>query len=56
MINERGAVESAIMRRSVHQRYDMMVVEAAFSWQYRPATLNGVPVKYKKAVGITIKR
>src|SRR5262249_3134043 len=38
IINERGAVESATMRESVNAIYDKMLLSAARSWQYRPAT------------------
>ena len=35
--------------------YDAMVLTATKAWRYRPATLNGVPVKFRKTVQITIK-
>jgi TonB family protein len=56
VIDESGSVESATMRTSVSPRYDGVAVEAARSWKYRPATLNGVPVKYRKIVQVTVKR
>jgi hypothetical protein len=56
VINERGQVESAVMIRTIHPRYDLLILDAARHWQYRPATLNGVPVKYRKTVGISVKR
>jgi TonB family protein len=55
VIDEIGAVESAVMTGSVTQNYDAMVLAAAKAWRYRPATLNGVPVKFRKTVQITIK-
>jgi TonB family protein len=55
VIDESGAVESATMTSSVSQSYDQMVVAATKLWRYRPATLNGVPVKFRKTVQITIK-
>ena len=45
IIDEQGMVESALMRRSIYPRYDTQVVDAARKWQYRPATVDGVPVK-----------
>jgi TonB family protein len=56
VIDERGAVESVVLRKSVFPRYDVQVVDAARTWQYQPATLNGVPVKYRKVVNISIKK
>jgi hypothetical protein len=55
VIDEIGAVESAVMTGSVTQNYDAMVLNATKAWRYRPATLNGVPVKFRKTVQITIK-
>jgi TonB family protein len=55
VINERGTVESAAMRQSVDQVYDTLAVAAARTWQYKPATRDGVPVKYRKGVQIRIQ-
>lgn len=55
LIDETGAVETAIMRVSVSHNYDGIALNAARNWRYRPATVNGVPVKYRKAVQFTIK-
>jgi hypothetical protein len=55
LIDERGAVESAIIRQSISAKYDAIVLDAARTWRYRPASMNGVPVKFRKAVQITVK-
>jgi TonB family protein len=55
VIDENGAVESAVMRESVSQTYDAMVLSATRGWRYRPATANGAPVKFRKTVQISIK-
>ena len=55
LIDENGLVEGAVMRVSVSPHYDQLAVAAARAWRYRPATLNGAPVKYRKAVQVTIK-
>ena len=55
VIDEFGAVESAIMTASVTQTYDLMVLTATKTWRYKPATVNGAPVKFRKTVQITIK-
>ena len=55
VISETGAVESAVMRTPISPRYDQIVVAAAKSWKYAPATLNGIPVKFRKTINITLK-
>jgi TonB family protein len=55
LIDETGAVESAIVRQSVSPQYDNLALAAAKGWRYRPATLNGAPVKFRKAVQITVR-
>lgn len=55
VIDELGVVESAVMTSSVSQNYDAMVLTATKAWRYKPATLNGMPVKFRKTVQITIK-
>ena len=55
LIDETGAVESATMTASVTVNYDAMVLTATRNWRYRPATVNGVAVKFRKTVQITIK-
>jgi TonB family protein len=56
VIGETGAVESAVIRSSVSPRYDALVVEAARGWRYKPATLRGTPVMYRKLIVIALKR
>ena len=36
--------------------YDRLAVAAAADWQYKPATIGGVPVKYRKTIQIAFKR
>jgi TonB family protein len=55
VIDERGVVISANILQSVSPSYDRSLVAAAKRWQYRPATLNGQPVKYRKAVGVVLR-
>ena len=56
VIDERGAVETATIRKSIYPRYDTRLIEATRSWQYKPAMLNGVPVKYRKIMNISVKK
>lgn len=55
LISETGEIESAVMTQSVTVAYDRLAIAAARKWRYTPATLNGVPVKYRKAVQISVK-
>lgn len=55
VIDENGAVETAVMRQPVTPTYDALALNAAKSWRYRPASVNGTPVKYRKVVQITVK-
>jgi hypothetical protein len=55
LINESGAVESAVMRTPIHPRFDALVVSSAKSWKYQPATVAGTPVKFRKTINISMK-
>jgi len=55
VIDESGAIETAIITTSVTPAYDAMVLAATRAWRYKPATANGVAVKFRKTVQITIK-
>jgi TonB family protein len=55
VIDETGIVELVLMRGSVHPKYDEIALAAAKTWRYKPATRQGVPVKYSKAIAIAVK-
>jgi TonB family protein len=55
LIDESGAVESAVMTMSVNSTYDKMALAAARTWRYVPAKVDGTPVKFKKIVQITVR-
>jgi TonB family protein len=54
LIDETGKVQTAKVIASIHPVYDAMVMAAAKTWRYDPATADGVPVKYRKRIKITI--
>jgi TonB family protein len=56
VIDESGAVEFAVMTNSVTTAYDNLALAAARNWRYRPATVEGMPVKFRKVVAITIRK
>jgi TonB family protein len=53
-INETGAVEDAFMREPVNAVFDALVLQAARSWQYRPARKAGTPVRYVRRIRVSI--
>ncbi len=55
VIDESGLVESAVMRVTVSPTYDALAIAATKTWRYKPAVANGVPVKFRKAVQITVR-
>ncbi len=55
LIDETGAVASAVMNVSVTTSYDKLALAAARAWRYTPAMVNGAPVKFRKVVQITVK-
>ena len=55
VIGENGDVESAVIRQSIDPTYDRIAVEASHSWRYKPATRDGVPVKFRKLVQVKIQ-
>jgi hypothetical protein len=52
VIDEKGRVESAVVRRSITPQYDALVLNDARKWRYRPATRDGKPVKFRKVIEI----
>jgi hypothetical protein len=56
VIDEQGRVVSIALRARVHPLYDTLLMTAAREWKYKPAQLNGTPVKYRKLLQISIKR
>ena len=54
LIDDTGAVEAATMEGQPNPAYDRIVLAAARSWQYHPATLNGRPVKYRKRIQLSL--
>lgn len=54
IVDEAGRVESASLIRPFLPGYDEDLVAAARSWQFRPATKDGVAVKYVKLFTIDV--
>ena len=56
IINEFGFVETATMIVPVNVVYNGLVLAAAKSWRYMPATVNGVAVKFRNIIQLDLKR
>ena len=56
IINEIGLVETATMTLPVTGVYDGLVLAATKSWRYKPATVDGVTIKFRHAIQLDLKR
>jgi hypothetical protein len=56
VIDPSGAVESASMVQPSEPLYDQRLLAAAKNWIYRPARLDGAPVKYRRRIQINLAR
>jgi hypothetical protein len=54
IIDESGDVVDAIVRQPLMPAFDALVASSARRWKYRPATLDGVPVRYVKMIGLVV--
>jgi hypothetical protein len=55
LIDESGVVRSAMMRETIDRRYDELLLTAARSWRYSPATVEGRPVKFMKRIQVVVQ-
>jgi hypothetical protein len=56
VIDEAGRVETATITQSLDPYYDSMLLQSTKTWKYQPATLDGVAVKYRKLIQLTLPR
>jgi hypothetical protein len=56
VIDEQGRVISMAMRARIHPVYDTALMNAARDWKYKPATLDGQPVQYRKLLQVAVRR
>jgi hypothetical protein len=55
VVDEKGAVASAVIVRSIHPVYDQILLQAArANWQYKPATKGGTPISYTKLLKVVV--
>ncbi len=55
LVDEKGDVTSVQLSKSVHPDYDAALLETARTWKFRPATKDGVPVKYSTGIEIRLR-
>ncbi len=55
VIGADGHVSNATIQGATHPLYDMLVLEAARTWLYTPATRNGQPVEVEKILTVHLK-
>jgi hypothetical protein len=56
VIDEQGRVSGLTMRLSIHPVYDPLLIVAARDWRYKPATVAGAPVKFRKLIQVSVDR
>ena len=56
VIDELGRVSFAAIRNTVHPIFDSTLLANAREWKYRPATMSGKPVKYRKMIQINLTK
>ena len=56
VIDEQGRVIGLEMRSPLHPQYDALLLAAARDWRYRPATLGGKPVRFRKLIQIAVDK
>jgi TonB family protein len=54
IVDDQGNVEEARIVESVHTVYDALLLSAARTWKYEPATLDGKPVRYMKLIEVVL--
>jgi TonB family protein len=56
VIDEQGRVIGIDMRSPLHPQYDALLLAAAREWRYKPATLDGKPVRFRKVIQIAVDK
>lgn len=56
VIDEQGRVVNLTLRLPIHPMYDPQLLAAAREWRYKPATVDGTPVKFRKMIQVTVDK
>jgi hypothetical protein len=55
VIDERGGVESAVLKKPIFAFYNAALLASTRQWRFQPATRNGIAVKYRKEFDIVLR-
>jgi tetratricopeptide (TPR) repeat protein len=55
IISPDGVIERATLTQPITAYYDRQLLEATRNWRYRPATLDGHPVRFRKLIRIAFQ-
>lgn len=55
VINETGDVQEVVVAQGAQLAYDQFLLKAARQWKFRPATFDGVPVKFRTSVPVAFR-
>ena len=56
IVAEDGSVVAENMLKVINPAYDQLLMQAARTWRFQPATLDGRPVKYRMTLSIVVPR
>jgi len=56
VIDEQGRVINLVLRLPIHPMYDPQLLAAAKEWRYKPAMVDGTPVKFRKMIQVTVDK
>ena len=54
IVDESGAVEHVHLVSPANRYHERMLVAAAKTWQFRPATREGRPVRFRTRIRVTL--
>jgi len=52
LVTREGKVEAAQILESIYPLYDSLLISVSRTWQFRPATRDGVPVRYRYRIAV----
>jgi TonB family protein len=56
VIDEQGRVVNVALRLPIHPMFDAQLLAAAKDWRYKPATVDGAPVKFRKMIQVSVDK
>jgi TonB family protein len=56
IIDEQGRVVNVALRLPIHPMFDAQLLGAAKDWRYKPAMVDGAPVKFRKMIQVSVDK